>query len=305
MGASPEPRIAYSTEFDPRLVEDAVLAAIEAAAIEERRTFHREREPIYEVASAAARESSFGELHNRWFVRLALGEPVHAAIEECTSITAATSRALAVPVVKAGEEFADLQENHRDHSRPILLLRIRATTLANPDRLMPWLHHELLHIADMLDPEFGFTRTLGTDDDGSVMKSLLRERYRALWDTTIDGRLESRGRLTAGQKRLRRSDFLNTFRMLGARGPAVFERFFHSQRPNHAELAAFAAQPTPAADSGATGRCPLCQMPCARLQSNPADLTARVLGLIRADFPSWEPRQSLCRQCADLYSAAG
>ncbi|MFQ5525431.1 MAG: hypothetical protein ACE5GX_04150 [Thermoanaerobaculia bacterium] len=300
---TPEPPVAYSLEFDPRLVEDSVLAAVRSEALDENRRFHREREAIYEIADPATRESGFLDFYGRWFLRLGLGRPVRRAIGQYPSIGTDTSRALMVPVLKAGDEFADLQGYRAGDSRPILLLRIRVATLIASDRITHWLHRELLHIADMLDPEFGFERSLGADEDGPVMESLLRERYRALWDTTVDGRLEARGQLAPGQKRLRRADFLNCFRMLGGEGPTVFERFFNTRRPTHAELADFAAEPTPATEAGVSGRCPVCRMPSPHLEPNGAELATTVRQAIRRDFPDWDPARGLCLQCADLYSS--
>jgi hypothetical protein len=55
------------------------------------------------------------------------------------------------------------------------------------------LRHELMHVADMLDPAFGYERSLPTSDDGPSADNIVRDRYRVLWDVTIDGRLARAG----------------------------------------------------------------------------------------------------------------
>jgi hypothetical protein len=294
----------YPLQFDPRLVEDAVLLAIEEARIETRRRFRRERDPLYEIPDRDRKESSFQEFHGRWFVTLGLAAPVRRVLARHPSIAEGTSRCLVLPVLRAREEYADLQTDRRDEPQPVLLLRLRVTTLVDRDRLLPFLHHELLHIADMLDPEFGFEPWIGGREEGPMMENLLRERYRALWDATIDGRLAAAGELPPGRKDLRRRDFLNAFPMLGEAGESLFERFFDGPRPAHRELAAFAAAPVPVGGDRAVGRCSLCRMPSAQLHSKPRGLEPAVLRAIRRDFPNWKPDRGLCLQCADLYAAA-
>jgi hypothetical protein len=293
----------YPLQFDPRLVEDAVLLAIEEATVETRRRFRRERDPLYEIGDPERKESSFQEVHGRWFVILGLAAPVRRVLARHPSIAEGTSRCLVLPVLRAREEYADLQSDQRDEPQPVLLLRLRVTTLVDRDRLLPLLHHELLHIADMLDPEFGFEPWIGGREEGPTMENLLRERYRALWDVTIDGRLAAAGELPPNRKDLRRRDFLNAFPMLGEASESLFERFFDGPRPTHAELAAFAATPVPVGGNRAVGRCSLCRMPSARLHSNPTRLEPQVQKAIRHDFPDWRPDRGLCLQCADLYAA--
>jgi hypothetical protein len=293
----------YSLQFDPRLVEDAVLLAIEKETTETRRRFRSERDPLYEIPDRDRKESGFQAFHGRWFVTLGLAAPVERVLARHSSIAEGTSRCLVLPVLRAREEYADLQTDRKGEPWPTLLVRLRATTLVDHDRLLSFLCHELLHIADMLDPEFGFEPWIGGQEEGPTVENLLRERYRALWDTSIDGRLEATGELSPGGEDLRRLDFLRAFPMLAEDGEALFQRFFYGLRPTHTELAAFAARPVPVGENRAIGRCSLCRMPSAQLHSNPTKLEPEVVGAIRHDFPGWQPDRGLCLQCADLYAA--
>lgn len=292
----------YLLEFDPRLVEDSVLLAIESQPLEARRRFRGRRDPLYEIEPPEQRESAFNELSRRWFVRLGLADPVWEALAREPSITAGTSKCLLVPIVRARQEYADLKPDRRGQGPPTLLISLRVTTIVDRTRLVPFLHHELLHVADMLDPKFGFEPELPTLAGSPALDGLLRRRYQALWDTTIDGRLLASDRLPDGGEKARRREFLDVFSMLGGSAERWFQQFFHEPRPSHAELVAFAAEPGEPGDRLAHNRCSVCRMPTATLHPNPAALGRRTVEAIRRDFPGWEPARGLCLQCADLYA---
>ncbi len=294
----------YPLEFDPQLVEEAVLRAVESAPPADRRSFREERNPLYELPEDETRERSFRRLHGRWFVRLGLADPVRRALADEPSLAAGTSRCLVLPVVKAAQEYADLQPDRRGDGPPTLLLALRVTTLLDPGRLLPFLRRELLHVADMLDPEFGFERELPPLDGSRALENLLRQRYRTLWDATVDGRLQARHHLEPGAAEARRREFHRTFPMLAATTDTWFDHFFDGPRPTHAELVAFATAPGRPSDSAPAGRCPLCRMPTPALHSDPGALARPTLTSIHRDFPAWCPDHGICLQCADLYRAA-
>jgi DNA-binding LacI/PurR family transcriptional regulator len=45
----------------------------------------------------------------------------------------------------------------------------------------------LLHIADMVDPAFGYQPAVPEVDGGPTYARLLQDRYRALWDVSVAG----------------------------------------------------------------------------------------------------------------------
>ena len=61
-------------------------------------------------------------------------------------------------------------------------------------RLRDYVRHEFTHLSDMLDPAFGYAPTLDLPGLNGAQQRLARERYRLLWDITIDGRLTAAGR---------------------------------------------------------------------------------------------------------------
>lgn len=298
----------FALDFEPRLLEECVLLAIEGAQAADRAQFRRERNAQYELPDEDAREAGFQELGLRWFARLELQKPVLQALEEQPSVVHSTSRAFILAALAAKEEAADLHES-REQARPVLVIRLRPVTLVDPAQLLPLLRHELQHVADMLEPEFGYERASPGEGAGPVYENLLRQRYRVLWDATIDGRLRARGLLDPDVEELRRREFAATFVMLGARVEEFFQRYFRGPRPRHHDLWAFAAQPmegVSTAPAGAgTRRCPLCELPTASFHADAEGLGPAVLSRIREDFPTWTRELGLCRQCADLYASRG
>jgi hypothetical protein len=177
----------------------------------------------------------------------------------------------------------------------------------NAEPLLAFLRHELFHIADMLDPAFSYEPVLPAGDAGPTYDALLRERYRALWDTTINGRMHARGWLPDSERNRQLSEFALSFPMLGDATSRIFDLF--AQEPHsHPELVAFAQNPRMMLDHAVTAiqpgsRCALCGFPTYTFESCPERLDQAAMGEILKDFPQWRPADGLCKQCAELYRA--
>ena len=133
----------------------------------------------------------------------------------------------------------------------------------------------------------------------------MRDRYRVLWDVTIDGRLARAGLGSDRVRGARWQEFMETFSMLGDRGRDLFDDWFDRIRPTHAALVAFARAPngTGSTNPDDSGRCPLCRFPVAALDRQPERLSVGGVAAIRDDYPTWSIEQGLCSQCLDLYEA--
>ncbi len=282
-------------EFDPRLVEAAVLAATRGQTVEGE--FRAERDRLYEIAEPEPREAAFEAFHARWFLHLGLARPFQRALAEQPGIAAGCGRWLVAQARGRREEAADLLVG--SDVRPTLLARVTPETVAAPERLRLLLRRELLHVADMLAPEFGYEPTLPPGVAGGARERVVRDNYRVLWKAWVDGRLVRRGVLLATARGERLADFARAFPHLGAGAEAAFDRFFGAHQLTHAALVAFAA-------AGPEGvplpRCRLCDLPTRTLESAP-DALPDVLAAIRRDFPSWRPADGLCPRCVDLYTA--
>lgn len=231
--------------YDPELVEEAVLLAEATAPRADVRAFRQERNRIYDVADADEREACFRSLHLRWFGRLGLNRIIEQALTERPHIARRLPAGRVVRAVARSEEGADLVDQlipGELDPRPMLVLRVRPAALGEPDTLRDLLRHELMHVADMLDPFFGYQRTLPSSDNGPLHDNILRDRYRVLWDVTIDGRLVRAGMANDRARAVRWKEFATTFAMLGARCCDAFEDWFERRQPTHQALVAFVTQ---------------------------------------------------------------
>jgi hypothetical protein len=221
------------TDYEPALVEAAVLAAVRARP----ETFHRERDPLYAIADGETREAAFVALHARWFQRLGLDRWLPDALAERPQVAAACERCVVLRARAAAAEGADLLV--AAPRAPTLLVRCTPERLAAPAAALAMLRHELLHVADMLDHDFGYEPRL-PHEDGRLPAGRLAERYRVLWDAYVDGRLVAGARAPAAVLAERLREFRAAFPELGDGAGAAFRRFFDARRRTHAELIAFA-----------------------------------------------------------------
>ena len=311
---------AYSIRYDARLVEEAVSRTVKRYSPAERHQFHRQREAIYEEGDPDARESLFQQLHAEWFVRVGMQAPLESLLSKRDALIDATQECLVVPAKIRTDEAADLYDcplpqpdDEPDDGGPIrqkpgkrLVVRIRTETLADPKALTALLQHELMHVTDMIDVKFGYEPELPASDAGPSYDNILRDRYRAVWDSCIDGRLFRQRLVTAEARTARLKEFARAFPMLGARTEEGFSKWFDQSQPTHAAIVAFVREPKgPAESQGPVvdGRCPVCRFPSPTLDPDPGRLSAGALAALRRTHPAWTLDHGLCVQCADLYEA--
>jgi hypothetical protein len=231
----------YRVAYDAALVEEAVLRAEGRLTAEERGAFRAERDRIYGDADADQRELRFEELHGRWFQWLGLDRPLHRALSEQPELMRG-SRACRVLRARARrEETADLAEEPGSEG-PSIVVRLCPESLLDPDRLAALLRDELAHVADLLDPDFGYRRDLPPAAQGP-RGDRLRARYRAVWDATVTGRLSRRGLADPSARDQRLAAFVHAFAAGEARAAAAFDGWFSCPRPTHAAILAFALDP--------------------------------------------------------------
>jgi len=292
--------------FAPDLVEEAVLLAEHALMRrEDVQVFRRERDRIYLLLDDREREEAFRSLHLRYFSGLGLGAVVADVLGGRSELTSHVNACRVVRALDAREESADLVDAliaGRSHGVPTLFIRLRPATLVGPqDRLKAFLHHELTHVADMLNPTFGYERELPPSDEGPSADNILRDRYRVVWDTTIDGRLVRAGRVPASAGEAQWRDFAATFSMLNGECRTAFERWFNEENATHEGIVAFAV--SPAGASTPSNRCPLCRFPVAVLDPRVDTMADVVVRIIQSEQPKWNRDQGICSQCLDLYEA--
>jgi len=295
--------------YDPGLVEEAVFLAAEGHP--EAKRFHRERDRIYGIKLPEERERAFNDLHRAWFLRLGLADQIEKAVSEQPLLSSGAKSCLVARAPGKHEEGAELfvnpEEKVSDKQRRTVSVFLRPEFLLDPSALLTFLRHELMHIADMLDPGFGYEPELPHAEGGPTHDRLLKERYRVLWDATIDGRMVRRGWAPESLRAERLREFCRTFLMFGQKSESLFSRFFDREPHTHAELVAFILDPravmaTPDVPHPGS-RCPLCGFPTYAFEPEPERLPDELIIRITRDFPSWRPSHGLCAQCADLYRA--
>jgi hypothetical protein len=292
-------------EFHAPFLEAAVHAVVDVDA--RAALHHREREAVYAIADPDARDRAFGRLAAGWFRRLDLDAPIRQAILERADGLAPVRRILVGPAGRPRDAGADLLVP--PDGPPTVVIRIRPDQCRDSPALLAFLRRELLHIADMLDPVFRYEPRLPPQPAGPVHDRLIQDRYRLLWDCSVDGRLLRAGLLSGTVRDPRRREYRRTFgdpgpARTGAGAPASapsFGAIFHGPRPTHPELVDLATRG--AAGTAAGHRCALCGFPTTSVTPDPAGLPARVLDTIRCEFPGWRFDDGLCTQCADLYLA--
>jgi hypothetical protein len=274
--------------------------------------FHDERDSLYAVDDPEERESQFRALHTVWFERLGLAVLIDDAFSEQPAVAARVARRLVTAARSSRDEGAELfiadGESPGEPAGRTLLLRLWPETFRDPPQVRALLRRELTHVADMLDPAFGYDPRTLRGDDAPLPGSLLRERYRVLWAAAVAGRLARLGWAPSSARAERLREFSATFPMLGADAEAAFDRIFGGDGATHADLLAFAVRPRgpagPApAPPRAGERCPLCRGATHDFEADPTGLSSAVRGWIRQAVRDWDPAEGLCRQCADLAHA--
>lgn len=294
--------IELPVRFDEGLLERAVLLAVERAPGAERRSFRSARDPIYEIEEPQRRERAFRALHGDWFERLGVAAPLRALLAEQPVIGRSTSACLVAPADRPRDEHADLREARaqQETARPVLVLQLLATTMVEPSRLAALLRRELLFVADMLDPAFGYDPEVAVRGTSGPFASLLRERHDLLWRVTVDGRLAARGWLADRAMHRLQARFETIFPATRHRRRAIFRALFDGPRPCHAELMRLARDPA-GEPRGTSGECPLCGMAVPRDGLRRGSLPVGVIAAARRDFADWRTQDGMCPHCADLY----
>ncbi len=262
--------------YDSDLLEGVVFLEARRQPSLLRARYEWERVRAYDEAD---REAAFFALHLKWFRELALEDRLLAAVKKFPLIEQNTATLLFRKALTKKDEGAELFVRP-DAKNVALAMRCERWLEPGFDG---WLAHELCHISDMLDPSFAYEPEINLPDAPPAELDLLRERYRVLWDVTIDGRLNQNrpARLAEFQKVMPASD--------------AFERLW-TKRPSHPELVALAKSVLARAERTPGAPCPLCKFPTFVWADAPP------VEAIQRDFPRWLPAHGCCARCAELYS---
>jgi hypothetical protein len=223
--------------FEASLVEEAVLIRIDKAPTTQQREFRRRRDAIYEHGDPEEREARFEAFHGECFTRLGLDRPLREALQERPSVLPAVTECRVLRASTPRMEMADLVERDAAGTERILVIRLGPASLVDGG-LLAWLRRELLHVADMLDPRFGYLPSLSRSLD-EPPDNLLRDRYRVVWDVTVAGRLLRQGLDGASSRERARREFERVFSWLGDEAGGAFDGWFEEPAPTHDAIVRF------------------------------------------------------------------
>ena len=265
-------------------------------------------DPIYERIPLEAREGEFEKVHREFFLHLGFGEALPKALGEFPGLEGRVEAVFIGNAVTRQEEGADL-----GHDRTRIGVKVRPERFGDSQGLRTYLRHELQHLADMLDPAFGYVREERLASSPAE-ENLIRERYRLIWAVFIDGRFGRQGKETIATKGERFRDFETLYsRFSHPQRLVIFESLFGAERLTHAEILAMAKDPNSLLER--VGEVSLGELPQrVLLPGSPCSLCRfptyswaeafeeEVIGLIKRDFPDWQPQEGACERCSEVYS---
>ncbi len=273
-------------------------------------SFRKQADAVYADTPPRKREAAFFVLYRRYFAELGYGERVKGILAEFTGEVDLPAECYFARTFQDEEESAQLSE---DGTR--LGVQIKVETLLDPERCAYLLRHELTHILDILDPAFEYDTSRPLSGVSPSEESLFRDRYRTLWDLSVDGRLERKGLLPQDLRDRRSAEFQTLFPNLDERtAERVFTALWRGPRPSNADLrqmvtgvvALCSALKIPV-DISAEGEacptfgpgslCPLCRFPTHEW----AETTEHFSQQVKSEYPDWETSQGICTQCANRY----
>lgn len=265
--------------------------------------FHKDRERVYRVAGSEERESAFQQLHLRWFKDFGLENALRgpsAGLDRFASLFVSLTYRKAR---NRQDEGAELYGNATGERQAVIALR--GERFEDDAALAIFLRHEIQHLCDMLDPAFGYVPDLPVPGATATQRRLATERYRILWDTTIDARLARGGHPTA-TPREKHAAFIDRAYSFWPpdRRAELCERLWNMHDVSHAILAELAIDPRGHEHAGpAPGQvCPLCGMPTFEWADESS--LVGVEQCIRREFATWNIPQGACARCVEVYGAA-
>ena len=284
--------------------------------------FHRERERLYSILDPDERNAAFFKLHLEWFREWGLERALTDVAAEFPLLNMELNRMAFRKARNQSEEGAELYvQRGTDASvaqspavepkgetarRPIrnAVVALRPERFEEDQSVACFLRHEFTHLHDMVNPAFGYQPELNTDNPGR--QRIARERYRMLWDITIDGRLCRSGHTPRTSRAEHEAAFSRGYAFWhGQKQREAFDELWNAQSPSHERLAHWSCDPRDQAHArgpapGAS--CPLCGFPTFDW-TDASTLPLEVACVIQREFPLWEERQGLCSRCAEVYQA--
>ncbi len=279
--------------YEPRLLAEVSYPLLGGAL---RTRYHIESEVLYAKYPAEHRAEAFAALDGRTFRALPQHDVFEKALRDAGSLPGVQE--LRVYGALGDEEGADLSPSADTASLRVCLRRVRGDL----GELRAFLLHELTHLVDLLDAGFGYRREDPALGERRPRAELVRDRYRVLWNASVDGRLALREETVPGTEEIRRNEVRRALAAIGgAAADRLFEDAWTGRLFGHAALLTAARRRGAGKSRGLQpgGTCPLCSFSTWDVAS--IDDAAAVATAVRADYSTWAPDEGLCGRCLELY----
>ena len=267
--------------------------------------YQREREKLYAIFDPDERNTAFFTLHLDWFREWGLEKLLADVLKEFPLLSGKLTMLAVRKTRGKNDEGAELYVNDAGQRNAILALR--PESFERDAALRDYVRHEFTHLSDMVDPAFGYSPTLDLRGLNGAQQRLARERYRLLWDITIDGRLAAAGHTPIATWESHATEFTRGYSFWPEdRRQETFTALWHNASPRHVELLELIADPRGLREAHRPvpgGSCPLCEFPTFTW-ANAEALLPQIIGRITAEFPIWTSEQGLCSRCLETYQAA-
>jgi hypothetical protein len=320
--------------FQPALLQEVIDSFVEKTEREGDPTyykeFHQHADPIYERFSLDDREAEFKKLYQYLFGIWGFSDIIRDAFEEFPDLKARIGIVLIKGVLKEDQEGVDilrkwgsvehdLAKQFEEKGLKGVGIKLIPRRFYDP-ALTRYCRHELMHIADMLAPEFGY------DPDTKVgqnpgEETLILQRYRVLWCLNIDSRLHAAGKESMLSKEDRFKEFRSWYRKIpSTQLKSVFEGLWQTDALTHSELVELAADTTRVMERALEIEgsevpeiqnrimlmpgfpCPLCRFPTYSWVENlDTSVEKHVLDFIRENHPGWDTEFGACDRCVEVY----
>jgi len=296
-----------------RYDEDFVEAAVTLCAAGRRKgvsslqiaRFNREREKLYSILDPDDRNSAFFRLHLEWFREWGMEKLLTDPLKEFPLLPRALTLLAFRKSRGKNDEGTELYVNEAGACNGVVA--IRPERLQDVAELAPFMRHELTHLHDMVDPAFGYLPELRRSGPSLSQQRLARERYRLLWDVSIDGRLTGRGCQTVATRDQRWTEFTSAFAFWTTpRQQQIFDALWIDLKPTHRALEELVSDPRQL-QSGSGPRpgapCPLCGFPTFAW-ADATLLEEHTRRAIEREFPQWTSGHGVCARCAAVFRSS-
>jgi hypothetical protein len=298
--------------YDDDFVEAAVFLCTSArrpgAPPQQVRRFHHERERCYAVLDSDERNAAFFKVHLRWFREWGIEKLLLDVLDEYPLVVKGVNVLAFRQARGQGDEGAELfvnQEAPGGARSAVVALRIQQ--FERDAAVTNFLRREYMHLSDMLDPAFGYSPFLQMRGPGPAQQRIARERYRLLWDITIDGRLSRADRAAVGARAHHRVLFDRAYSFWPeVRREKAFDSLWNDPSPRHEEMLSLASDPRELSHARGPlpgAACPLCGFPTF-FWADLATLKQETLFKLQQHFPHWLPVEGACARCIEVFQSA-